>query len=180
MISRRTLCSFLRPPLFYAILGTLFIFVFIYSLFQLEVWYYSLIFLLIPLLGVGNDMYTLYYWVVYSLGIRSKPYINEIDYDFNNGVILADNHIRLGDRYIIGKCGVTAVNYNEISRVYEYVHKSNYVVDGRQLRIVTKKGRDRILCKLPRKGIPKNELNKIFGIINHHNQSVKFGYNPNL
>ena len=102
--------------------------------------------------------------------------LQDILYDFNHGLRLASGNICLGKQYIIGRHAEEITTYDELERVYEYVHSTNFVKDKRQLRAVMAANDDvRVLAELPLKGIANEELLRIFHVIHQHNPEVQFG-----
>lgn len=107
---------------------------------------------------------------------ESNNTLSEVLQDFNSGKSMLNRHIRLGNKYIIGRGGSVATKYDEIVRVYEYVHKTNFAVDQHALMVETKSDSRRILCRLPLKNVSNNDLLKVYAIIKSKNKSVEIGY----
>lgn len=107
---------------------------------------------------------------------EDKGMLDDVIYEFNNGIQLADDYIRMGNRFILGRKSATITEYSEISQVYEYVHRTNLVVDKRLLKAKSPAGEEFILCKLPAAGIAKEEMLHIFVVIKAKNNKVRFGY----
>ena len=97
--------------------------------------------------------------------------------DFGAAQSFVDGKIRLGQTYIFGKGQGHWITYGEIRQVYQYVHKKNFVENGRQLRCVNSQGKTLTLCDLKLKGKSDEDVYKIVAIIKTKNPGVIIGYN---
>ena len=96
--------------------------------------------------------------------------------DFRNGTRAFDDKLIAGQVWLIGKKTGTIIKYSDITRMYQTVHKTNYVEDGRSVTAVTKDGKTHELCKLKLRGKSNDELNNFFAYINSRNPEIHFGY----
>ncbi len=101
--------------------------------------------------------------------------------DFSNGN--KNDRIILGEYYIIGRHTGTIVSYEQISRVYLYVHSTNGFNDSKILKATLFEGRTVDLCKLPLHDKKNLLAEEIIGYILHKNRGIYVGYrnklNPN-
>lgn len=103
--------------------------------------------------------------------------------DFNCGVSMAEGNLFLGDQYIVGRGGVVPTKYDEIAKVYEYTHKTNFSVDSHMIMAKTTDKKQRIICKLPlnnvwigQSGTSQEEVNAILLAIKNKNDAISIGY----
>lgn len=96
--------------------------------------------------------------------------------DFSQSYSMVKDNIRLGRRYIFGKKQGRPVKYSEITKVYQSIHKTNFVEDSRQLNAVLSDGETRTLCNLMIRGKSDEDLARIMGFIQHQNPGVHLGY----
>lgn len=97
--------------------------------------------------------------------------------DFRNGGKAFKDSLRLGGRYLIGKNTGTIISYGEVTRIYQYVHKTNLIEDSRMLRVETTNGKTYDLCKLPLRGKADDEVAQVISYIVSINGNVQVGYN---
>ena len=97
-------------------------------------------------------------------------------YDFKNGGPAFNDCLRVGGRYLIGKKTGTIVSYDEISRIYQYVHQTYFVEDSRMLKVKTTNGKTYSLCQLPLNGQANDEVNHVISYILSVNGNVQVGY----
>ncbi len=98
--------------------------------------------------------------------------------DFNNGD--KNDRIILGEYYIIGRHTGTIVSYEQISRVYQYVHSTNGFNDSKILKATLFEGRTVDLCKLPLRDKKNVVVEEIIAYILHKNHRVYVGYRNKL
>lgn len=96
--------------------------------------------------------------------------------DFSQSYSMVKDNIRIGRRYIFGKKQGRPVKYSEITKVYQSIHKTNFVEDSRQLNAVLSDGETRTLCNLMIRGKSDEDLARIMGFIQHQNPGVHLGY----
>lgn len=124
-------------------------------------------------------------WEGISSSKKFKAYIQEIEStgelqvllaDFSHSCSMVGDNVRLGEKFIFGKKKERPVGYNEISRVYENIHKTNSVEDGRHLEAVLTNGKTCVLCELKKGGQSDADVSKIMGYIRQQNPNVHLGY----
>ncbi|MBQ7522894.1 MAG: hypothetical protein IJU14_08485 [Clostridia bacterium] len=98
--------------------------------------------------------------------------------DFDNGN--KNDRIILGNNYIIGRHTGTVVPYEQISRVYQYVHSTNGFDDSKILKATLFQGRTVDLCKLPLRDKNNIVVEEIIGYILHKNHEVYIGFRNKL
>lgn len=96
--------------------------------------------------------------------------------DFSHSRSMANDKVRLGDKYIFGRKTGRPVGYEEIVRVYQHVHKQDSKENYRQLMAVLKDGKTRILCDLSLGNQGESDASGIMRIIRQQNPTVFLGY----
>ena len=116
---------------------------------------------------------------------KFQAYIQEIESsgelylllaDFSHSYSMVDDNVRIGEKYIFGKKAGRPASYNDISKVYQSVHKTNFVEDRRHLEAVLTNGKICTLCNLKTGGESDEDVSKIMGYIRYKNTSVHLGY----
>lgn len=95
--------------------------------------------------------------------------------DFKNGIQFFKGSLILGQRFIIGKNSGNVLYYSEIIRIYQYIHKTNFVEDMRVLKAVNNKRNVINICALPLRGKGDSELTIAINHILSKNPNVKVG-----
>ena len=101
---------------------------------------------------------------------------HHLDADFKVTIPFRKGHTRFGKNWIFVKGTGRALSYNDITQVYQYIHRTNFAEDGRALKYVDRNGKHRILCKLNLHGESDYELSQMVSIICAKNPMVKVGY----
>ncbi len=96
--------------------------------------------------------------------------------EFEGGEQFFKGKLRMGDTYVFGKGAGQVYTYGEIARVYQYIHKRNFVEDNRELRFKDPQGKERTLCAIPLRGKGDEELKRAIIHIARRNPNVKIGY----
>ena len=137
------------------------------------------------ILLIGIVLAALCSWKSIANLIRWNAFLNTLESDadsevllndFENGVRMMEDSLRLGEKYIAGKHGVVMFRYEEITRVYEYIHRTNLAIDNHELRIVDNSGETCSLCQLPPKVEQQDVLN-VFLLMKARNNGIQLGYN---
>ena len=92
-----------------------------------------------------------------------------------SGPVFQDT-LRLGQTHLFPKGTGKVLTYGELTQVYQYVHKRNFVEDRRELRAVAG-GKEITLAKLPLKGKGDEDLKKVLGFFLMKNPGIHVGYN---
>ncbi len=95
--------------------------------------------------------------------------------DFEHARSMYDGKIVMGNFYTFGKRCSAVVKYEYIVRVYEYVHYTNYIRDGRQIKAKLRNGKEVELCILKVRKKRFDEEMQIIKIIQERNPSVQIG-----
>ena len=98
--------------------------------------------------------------------------------DFNKGN--KNDRVILGEYYIIGCHTGTVVPYEQISRVYQYVHSTNGFNDSKILKATLFEGRTVDLCKLPLRDKKNIVVEEMITCILHKNPEIYIGFRNNL
>lgn len=124
-------------------------------------------------------------WADISSVRKFKAYIQQAETSGELQVLLADfsrscsmvgDNIRLGEKYIFGKKKGRPVSYGEIVKVYQHIHKRNFIENSRQLHAVVNGGSICTLCDLKLHGKSDEDVAKIMGYIRYKNPNVHLGY----
>lgn len=108
--------------------------------------------------------------------LQNNPQLPLIQEDFRNAVPVRNGTLRLGRTWIFIKNKETLLTYAELSQIYQYIHKTNFVEDERKLIYVDKSGKKKTLCKLDVRGKSNDEMAKIVNFILAKNPYIKIGY----
>lgn len=84
--------------------------------------------------------------------------------------------LRLGGTYIFAQKSGLLIKYDDIVNIYQYIHKTNGVEDGRELRAKTAT-RIVTLVKLKLRGKGDDMAARIVGFIMAKNPKITVGYN---
>ena len=109
-------------------------------------------------------------------GARSRNELDAVLLDFETAQSLCGDKIRMGEKYIYGKKTGGIYDYNQIRKVYQYIHKTNFAEDRRELRAETIDGKTKTLCRLALKGKDDENMKQIVMRIFAKNPTVKIGY----
>lgn len=96
--------------------------------------------------------------------------------DFARALPAREDRIRFGEKWIFTKGSATLVRYEEITQVYQYVHKTNFIENQRLLKYVDTKGKHKTLCSLRLRGKSDEEAKQMMIMIYRKNPTIKIGY----
>lgn len=96
--------------------------------------------------------------------------------EFESGKQFLKDKLRLGPTYILGKKSGVVLTYDQVKKIYQHVHRTNFVEDRREIRVETTEGKIISLCPLPLKGKGDEELVRIISVIKTMNPGVHIGY----
>ena len=106
--------------------------------------------------------------------------LDVLESDFAASQSAFDGALRVGDAFLFGKKTGTIVSYDQIRKIYVYIHKTNGAEDRRALRIETADGKTHDLCNLPVQNLfhkgDHPDLMKVISLVVFKNPSVKVGY----
>ena len=108
--------------------------------------------------------------------MKTRGVLLQVEADFDRAISVLKNNVRLGNNWIFVKGKERLLDYEDITQIYQYIHKTNFVENERAIKYVDKKGKHRVLCKLALRGKSDEEVLKIIGIILSKNPNVKIGY----
>ncbi len=138
-----------------------------------DVEYVGLIVLLVIL---GLSLLPWYKSKKFYADIETSGSLPKIEADFDGAVPVLKNKVRLGNSWIFVKGKERLLGYEDITQVYQYIHRTNFIENERALKYVDKKGKHRVLCKLELRGKSDEEVHKIVLFILSKNPNVKIGY----
>ena len=102
--------------------------------------------------------------------------LDDVAADFAAGKAWFNDRIRTGQTALYIKGVPCLLDYDDILNLYEYIHKTNYVEDERQLIAVIKGGTKISLCKLKKNGQSNQELLLFLAFLFQKNPDVTVGY----
>ena len=115
-----------------------------------------------------------------SLRIRKEQKAGNLETllnDFENGQVFCSDAVRLGENYIIGRNTGRFFRYENIRKIWQYIHKTNFVVDKIQIRIEKKDGITEILCHLKTgKRNANDDASELLTAILQKNPKIQIGY----
>lgn len=83
--------------------------------------------------------------------------------------------MKLGQRYIVSFNTGVVVRYDEIRNVHQYVHKTNLIEDGRELRAIKTDGETVTLTGLELRGKADEHVQKVIAFLMMKNPSITVG-----
>ena len=102
--------------------------------------------------------------------------IDRIVEEFLQAESYADGNLRLGHTHIFGKRSAAVLEYKDIKKVYQYIHRRNFVESRRALHVETMDGKVISLCRLALSGKSDEALKLILIVLLSHNPGIKLGY----
>ena len=100
--------------------------------------------------------------------------------DFSAAHSLLNDKIRLGDDWLYGRKTGTLVRYEQIKKIYIYIHRTNGAEDRRALKIETADGKARELCLIPTTGFVNKQnhpdVETVIKVLLIKNPNVHIGY----
>ncbi len=133
------------------------------------------------LLGMGCMMIWTYYSNVRALNqafqeLERRGQLDGVLRDFAESHPVLNGELRLGVNYLYGRrCG-HLLSYGQITKLYQYVHRTNFIEDRRELKVSAGLEKELTLCKLARKGKADEELKTVLGFILLKNPTIHIGY----
>lgn len=110
------------------------------------------------------------------LDALSEAEITQVLRDFSAAQPVLNDAMRLGSHYAFGRKTCLYHPYREMARVYQYVHRTNFIVDRRTLNVCDRGGKVCTLCLLPRKGANESELNQTVFLLMQKQPQLQIGY----
>lgn len=95
--------------------------------------------------------------------------------DYANAEEMAGGNVLMGNEYIFGKGKLYPVRYEQITRIYQQIHKTNGAEDGRYIIGVFENGNEGQLCDLELKGKSDEDVVRIFTHVRNRNPDVIIG-----
>ena len=102
--------------------------------------------------------------------------IERIIEEFKQARSFAGGNLRLGHTHIFGKKSAAILEYKDIAKAYQYIHKTNFAEDRRELRVETQDGKVFSLCKLELRGKADTSVMTILKEMLSQNPGIKIGY----
>lgn len=108
--------------------------------------------------------------------LEENPLLPQMETDFRSAFPMRKDTVRFGQYWIFSRSSKKVINYSDITRVYQNIHKTNFIEDSRSIMFVDQNGKPRELCKLELRGKSDEEVKQIFMIILQKNPNVALGY----
>lgn len=96
--------------------------------------------------------------------------------EFESGKQFFKGKLRMGSAYILGKRSGRILTHGEVRKVYQHVHRTNFVEDRREMRVETGDGKVISLCQIPLRGKGDQELVQAIAIMKTMNPGIYIGY----
>lgn len=84
--------------------------------------------------------------------------------------------MKMGRKFIISTVTGVIVRYDEIRNLHQYIHRTNFIEDGRSLRVVTVNGKILNLTNLELRGKADEDLKKALVFMIMKNPAITVGY----
>lgn len=173
MNQKSELMHYLRPGISGYVIGALFAALAVFIGIAVSIG--ATIMLLLMCLVIAGPTAAKHYELAKDLSTAQRDgSLDALYQDFQNGISLSGDDIRLGREYVFGRRMGTYHRYRDIDRIYQYVHKTNFVEDKRMLRAKLLSGSIVDLCKLDRGG-NNPEVAKIAMVIVKMNPTIRVG-----
>lgn len=124
----------------------------------------------------GSTLFEMYKISKQMKNFELNGELEDVLKEFEEGVQVLNDSIRLGNKYAFGKKTGTIIKYEDISRMYQYVYKTNLIESSRTIKIENISKVQRELCRLPLKGTADNEVKEIMMFILAKNPKIEIGY----
>ncbi len=108
--------------------------------------------------------------------IENEGKTEQMETEFQKAVPMAEGKLRMGSQHIFIKGGGRIPEYAEIRKIYQYVHRTNYVEDRRELRYENPAGKVTTLCKLRTRGKSDKDAIEIVAFIKEKKPDLMIGY----
>lgn len=138
------------------------------------------VFLLFAMIAVISNLFPISEIIKFNKTMQQlteNGTIERIAEEFQQAKEYADGNLKLGSAHIYGKRSGTVLEYKDIAKAYQYIHKTNFAEDRRELRVATQDGKTISLCKLALRGKADEALMTIIQVMLSHNPGIKIGYN---
>lgn len=170
--------KFLKPRgmLFLVLLGIMMLMFAVFMILTEAPIFAFILFLAVGVMLVYLGLRTLFQYPGYIRALDGSGYMMQIlqDYAHANGVL--KNQLRFGAYYLFAKGQGKVLVYTDVARVYQYIHRTNFVEDRRELRYVDREGKEGTLCRLKCRGKSDADLHIIIGMLLQKNPSLQVGY----
>lgn len=108
--------------------------------------------------------------------LEEEGLYEQMEYEFAAAVQYFSDKLRLGDGCVFPRYGGKVLRYEDIAKVYQYIHKTNGVENDRELRAATSAGKVVTLSKIALRGKDDDEVNKAVAALLEKNPSIHPGY----
>ena len=100
----------------------------------------------------------------------------EIEADYQSAISVMKNTLRFGENWIFVRNREQLLQYQEITKIYQYIHKTNFAEDERALKYINAAGKECVLCKLQLNGKSDEDVKQILTILLAKNPYIEIGY----
>ncbi|MBO7252894.1 MAG: hypothetical protein J6V25_09760 [Oscillospiraceae bacterium] len=112
----------------------------------------------------------------YIQSLENQNMLPMILQDFCTAQQVYDGNLRFGRYYLYANGLGQVLPYQQITRVYQYIHRTNYIEDRRELRYVDPSGKVGTLCTLKKRGKSDADVHLIVNLLLRKNPSMQVGY----
>ena len=96
--------------------------------------------------------------------------------DFESGTHAFNDKLIVGQNWLIGNRTGLFIEYSEIRQIYQTIHKTNGIEDGREITVVDENGKRKTLCRLKMRGKSNSELESFFDFLHQRNPNIVIGF----
>ena len=137
------------------------------------------VFFVCLIIGIAVLLFALRTWMKhdqYMQAVEQSGNMMWILQDFAHAGSLARGELRFGQYYLYAKGHGTFLSYSEITKVYQFVHKTNFIEDMRQLKYVDREGKEKVLCRLKTRGKSDADVRMAVTLLYRKNPNIRIGY----
>lgn len=132
--------------------------------------------LLLGLFLVAVGVHALMDYPQYIQSLKNSGQIPQIYQDFSTAQSVYQDKLRFGRYGLFARNHGKIIFYNDITRVYQYIHRTNFVEDRRELKFINRKGHELTLCPLKTRGRSDEDMHLIVAMLLQKNPSIQVGY----
>ena len=112
----------------------------------------------------------------YFQSLESNGQMKWLLQDYAHATPCLNGNLRFGYSCLYAKGQGKLIPYTDIVRVYQYIHKTNFVEDRRELKYINREGKELSLCKLKVRGKSDADVRMIIGMLYQKNPGIQVGY----
>lgn len=108
--------------------------------------------------------------------LQGQDKLDDLIKEFAEAKPVLKDGMRLGEEHIFPKRNGYFIAYGDVTRVFQYVHRTNFVEDNRMLKVRLTTGKERAICRLRRRGKSDEELQPVLAFMLQKNPAIQIGY----